>query len=276
MTKDAMIDNRVKLEIRDEIAFVTLCRPEKLNALDMAMFDAIVKSAKRIRKDKSIRAVILSGEGKAFCSGLDVKSMFKNPVAALKLLIKPGTKISNLAQDVSLVWRELQIPVIAVTHGKCWGGGFQIALGADFRYSTESCTFSIMESRWGLIPDMAGSIALRELTSIDIAKELAMTAKVFDGNEAKSLGLVTHVCDDPMASALAFAEQLKQKSPDAIASTKLLFNKAWLSTVRQALHWETKLQRKLIGRFNQRTAIQRHQQQSAKDRQELTPFKQRS
>lgn len=276
MTQHELIDKRVKFEIRDEIAHVTLSRPDKLNALDMPMFEAIVKAAKRIRKDKTIRAVILSGEGKAFCSGLDVKSMFKNPVAALKLLIKPGTKISNLAQDVSYVWRELPVPVIAVTHGKCWGGGFQIALGADFRYSTADCEFSIMESRWGLIPDMAGTIALRELTRIDVAKELAMTARIFDGNEAKTFGLVSHVCEDPMASALAFAEQLKQKSPDAIASTKQLFNKTWLSTVRQALQWETRLQKKLICRFNQRTAIQRHSQQSKDPKARLTPFKLRN
>ena len=274
MTDTSIILDRVKLEIKDEIAYVTLARSDKLNALDMPMFEAIVKASKTIRKDKQIRAVILSGEGNAFCSGLDIKSMFKNPIAAVKLLVKPGTKISNLAQDVSYVWRELPIPVIAVTHGKCWGGGFQIALGADFRYSTADCEFSIMEAKWGLIPDMAGTIALRELISIDVAKELTMTAKVFDGNEAKTLGLVTHVTKDPMASAIAFAEELKQKSPDAISSAKLLFNKTWLSTVRQALGWETKLQRKLIGRFNQRTSIQRNSGQQKSDA--LPSYKPRS
>lgn len=249
------IQDRVSIDIKGDIAFVTLNRPEKLNALDIPMFEAIAKAAKTLKKNKSIRAVILSGEGKAFCSGLDVKSMFKSPVAIAKLLLKPGTKASNLAQDVSCLWREVPVPVIAVTHGKCWGGGFQIALGADFRYSTPDCEFSIMESRWGLIPDMAGSIALRELAPIDLVKELAMTARIFNGNEAKAMNLVTHVHKQPMEQAIAFAESLKQRSPDAIASTKLLFNKSWLSTIRQALHWETKLQRRLIGRHNQRAAI---------------------
>jgi enoyl-CoA hydratase/carnithine racemase len=246
---------RIAVEIKDQIAFVKLNRADKLNALDMPMFEAIVKTTKQLKKNKDIRAIILSGEGTAFCSGLDVKSMFKNPLAAVKLLIKPGARVSNLAQDVSFLWRDIPVPVIAVTHGKCWGGGFQIALGADFRYTTPDCEFSIMESRWGLIPDMGGTITLRELASIDIIKELAMTARIFKGDEAKQLGLVTHVFDDPMAEAIKFAEEIKLRSPDAIANTKLLFNKTWLSTIRQALNWETKLQKRLIGRYNQRAAI---------------------
>ena len=249
------IQDRVEIRIDDQIAFVTLSRQDKLNALDMPMFEAIAKAAKKLRKNKSIRAIILSGEGSAFCSGLDVRNMFKNPLFAVKLLVKPGTKISNLAQDVSYLWRDIPVPVIAVTHGKCWGGGFQIALGADFRYSTPECEFSIMESRWGLIPDMGGTLTLRELAQIDIIKELAMTARVFNGEEAKEFGLVTHVYKDPMAEAISFANEIKKRSPDAIASTKLLFNKTWLSSIKQALNWETKLQRKLIGRHNQRAAI---------------------
>jgi len=247
--------DRISVEVKNQIAFVKLNRADKLNALDMQMFEAIVKATKQLKKNKEIRAIILSGDGAAFCSGLDVKSMFKNPLVAVKLLVKPGTKVSNLAQDVSYLWRDIPVPVIAVTHGKCWGGGFQIALGADFRYTTPDCEFSIMESRWGLIPDMGGTITLRELANIDIIKELAMTARIFNGEEAKQLGLVTHVYDDPMDEAIKFAEQIKQRSPDAIASTKLLFNKTWLSTIKQALNWETKLQRKLIGRYNQRAAI---------------------
>jgi enoyl-CoA hydratase/carnithine racemase len=263
---------RIALEIKDQIAFVTLNRADKLNALDMPMFEAIVNTTKQLKKDKAIRAIILSGDGPAFCSGLDVKSMFKNPLTAVKLLIKPGARASNLAQDVSFLWRDVPVPVIAVTHGKCWGGGFQIALGADFRYSTPDCEFSIMESRWGLIPDMAGTIALRELASIDVIKELAMTARIFKGDEAKQLGLVTHVFDDPMTEAIKFVDEIKKRSPDAIANTKLLFNKTWLSTIRQALNWETKLQKRLIGRYNQRAAIS----QGTAKKGEAKPFKQRA
>jgi len=270
MPNPEKIQNRVTIDIKDQIAFIALARPEKLNALDMDMFEAIVKTTKIIKKNKEIRAVILSGEGAAFCSGIDVKSMFNNPLVALKLLIKPGTKASNLAQDVSILWRNLPVPVIAVTHGKCWGGGFQIALGADFRYSTPDCEFSIMESRWGLIPDMGGTVSLRELAQLDIIKELAMTARIFKGTEAKQFGLVTHVHNNPMEEAIKFAEEIKLRSPDAIASTKLLFNKTWLSSIKQALNWETKLQRKLIGRFNQRTAIK-----NGSKKQQAVEFKNR-
>ena len=266
------LPSRVSLEIKDQIAYVQLNRADKLNALDMPMFEAIVKTAKQLKRNKNIRAIILSGNGAAFCSGLDVKSMFKNPLAAVKLLVKPGARISNLAQDVSYLWRDIPVPVIAVTHGKCWGGGFQIALGADFRYTTPDCEFSIMESRWGLIPDMGGTITLRELASIDIIKELAMTARIFKGDEAKELGLVTHVYNDPMAEAIKFSEKIKQRSPDAIANTKLLFNKTWLSTIKQALHWETKLQKRLIGRYNQRAAIS----QGTAKKEQAKPFKQRA
>lgn len=246
---------RVTLTIENNIALVTLNRPDKLNALDIAMFDAIVSTIKTLRKDRSVRAVIVRGEGRAFCSGLDVKSVLRSPLLAAKLLIKPGRKISNLAQDVGYLWRDLPVPVIAVTHGKCWGGGFQIALGADFRYSTPDCTFSIMEMKWGLIPDMSGSITLRELIPIDIAKELTMTARVFDGREAKSLGLVTQVHDDPLAAAFAFAETLKTRSPDAIGFVKKLFQNTWTADDKTALKWETRLQSKLLGRWNQRAAV---------------------
>ena len=254
---------RVTLTIKDHIAYVTLSRADKLNALDYQMFQGISAAAKRLKKNKTVRAVILSGDGDAFCSGLDVKSMLSNPVAAVKLLIKPGRKASNLAQDVSILWRELPIPVIAVTHGKCWGGGFQIALGADFRYSTPDCEFAIMEAKWGLIPDMGGSVTLRELGRIDVVKELAMTARVIDAREALQLGLITHVHDDPMLAAESFAAEIATRSPDAIAACKTLFNESWTSTLRQALNWETKLQRKIIGRFNQRAAVSRSKGESS-------------
>ncbi len=249
------MSERVTLEITDNIAVVTLNRPDKLNALDMAMFEGLAKTAKIVMKNRDVRAVILRGEGDAFCSGLDVKSIMKSPLSALKLLIKPGRKISNLAQDAGYLWRQLAVPVIAVTQGKCWGGGFQIALGADFRYTTPDCQFSIMEMKWGLIPDMSGSITLRELVSIDVAKELTMTARIFDGKEAKALGLVTRVTETPFDDAIKFAKEISKRSPDAIANTKTLFNETWVADEKTALKWETKLQKQLIGRWNQRAAI---------------------
>lgn len=251
-------DERVQISIEDGIAIVTLNRPEKYNGLDMPMFNAITDAAKSLKKDRSVRAIILNGSGEAFCSGLDVKTVSKNPVNFLKLLFKPGRKISNLAQDVGYLWRGVPAPVIVVTHGYCFGGGFQIALGADFRFSTADCEFSIMESKWGLIPDMSLAVTLRELISIDLAKELTMTARRFSGTEAREMGLVSRVCDDPMAEALAFARELAERSPDAVAASKLLFNKTWSATDKDALDWETRLQKKVLGRANQRIAIARN------------------
>lgn len=265
-------NQRVLLDIQQGIATVTLNRPEKYNGLDMAMFDAIAQVARKLKKDRSVRVIILKGAGEAFCSGLDVGKVMKNPVNFVKLLIKPGRKISNLAQDMGYLWRQVPAPVIAVTHGYCFGGGFQIALGADFRFSTPNCEFSIMESKWGLIPDMSLAVTLRELISIDLAKELTMTARRFSGEEAKAMGLVSRVCDDPLAQAQAFAEELAQRSPDAVAASKLLFNRTWSAPDKTALDWETRLQKKVIGRANQRTAIARNTGKPEQEYQERRDF----
>ena len=263
---------RVLITIEDGIAIVTLNRPDKYNGLDMPMFEAITRAAKTLKKDRSVRAIILNGAGDAFCSGLDVKTVSKNPVNFLKLLVKPGRRISNLAQDVGYLWRDVPAPVIAVTHGYCFGGGFQIALGADFRFSTTDCTFSIMESKWGLIPDMSLTVTLRELVPIDLAKELTMTARRFDGTEAKAMGLVSRVSDDPMAEAMNFARELAERSPDAVAASKLLFNRSWNATDRTALDWETKLQKKVLGRANQRIAVARNSGSPDKPYQDRRDF----
>lgn len=250
--------DRVLLEIRHDIAYVTLNRPDKYNGLDMDLFHGLSRVARQLKKDRSLRAVILQGAGPAFCSGLDVKSVSANPLNFARLLVRPGRRISNLAQDVGYLWRQVPAPVIAVTHGVCFGGGLQIALGADFRYSTPDCRFSIMEAKWGLIPDMSLTVTLSELMPIDQAKALTMTARQFDGHEALSLGVVTRVCEDPLAEAEAFVETLKEKSPDAVAATKLLFNQAWQADDKTALGLESSLQKKILGRANQRIALARN------------------
>ena len=266
------MSDRVLLEIQDGIAVVTLNRPDKYNGLDMPMFEAITRVGKQLKKDRHVRAIILRGAGEAFSTGLDVKSVTSNPLNFAKLLIKPGFKISNLAQDVAYIWRQVPAPVIAVTHGYCFGGAFQIALGADFRYTTADCEFSIMESKWGLIPDMSLTTTLPELMPIDRAKELTMTARRFNGEEAKTMNLVTEVCEDPMEDALVFAEMIKGRSPDAVAAAKLLFNHAWRADDKTALDWETKLQKKVIGRYNQRAAVSQNTSKEGKPFQDRRGF----
>ena len=183
------MEKRVTLEIDNDIAYVTLNRPDKYNGIDMDMFHGITKIAQQLKKDCSVRAVILQGAGKVFCSGLDVKSVSSNPINFGRLLVKPGRKISNLAQDVGYLWREVPAPVIAVTHGVCYGGGLQIALGADFRYSTPDCEFSIMEAKWGLIPDLGGTWRLPRLIGLGRATEMTLSARQVDAEEALAMGL---------------------------------------------------------------------------------------
>lgn len=247
--------NRVTLETHDHIAYVTLDRADKYNGLDFAMMEGLVDAANAIGKDKQLRAVILQGSGPAFCAGLDFSTVLKQPVKLLRSFTKYGIKKTNLFQQVCWCWRELPIPVIAVLHGYCYGGGMQIALAADFRIATADCEMSIMEIKWGLIPDMTGSVTLRELVPLDVAKELTMTGRVFHGEEAKQLNLVTRVAQDPMAEAINLADALKSRSPDAISAAKSLFQQTWNAPESQAFDVESKLQFKLLRSKNQRRAM---------------------
>eukprot|EP00538_Stauroneis_constricta_P001134 CAMPEP_0119545958 /NCGR_PEP_ID=MMETSP1352-20130426/559_1 /TAXON_ID=265584 /ORGANISM="Stauroneis constricta, Strain CCMP1120" /LENGTH=299 /DNA_ID=CAMNT_0007590589 /DNA_START=196 /DNA_END=1095 /DNA_ORIENTATION=- len=266
-TTEATTSSRVSTSVDESTGIVTVAlnRPEKLNALDLPMFESIAQTAKDLRSDRSIRAVILKGNGRAFSSGLDVKSLMKKPQnlsATLdKLLDRPsgygveGNEIGNLAQDVSYLWRELPVPVICAVHGACFGGGLQIALGADMRYATPDSQMSIMEGKWGLIPDMAITVALREIMSIDHAKELTYTGRIVSGDEALRLGLITRVCEDPVEEAMNVAKAIAQKSPDAVASSKRMYQATWRNqTDKECLELESKLQKKLLVSWNQMAA----------------------
>jgi enoyl-CoA hydratase/carnithine racemase len=255
------MNNRVKLSIEKNIAYVLLARPEKLNAIDMAMFIAIDKVIKQLKKNRTIRAVVLTAEGDNFCSGLDVKSVFSSPIYALRLLFKLFPWQANLAQRVSTGWREIPVPVIAVIKGKCWGGGLQIAMGADFVIAQPDAEFSIMEGRWGLIPDMGGTLAFREKISLAAVKELAMTAKVISGIEAHRLGLVSHIDNEPEKTAQSLIASFISQSPDSIAGCKKLYNKSWWSSAGMALFRESWYQLKVIIGHNSR--IKRYNQLNA-------------
>jgi enoyl-CoA hydratase/carnithine racemase len=241
--------------VGDGIVHVELNRGEKMNALDMNMFDELTEVASKLSKERGLRAVVLSGKGKSFCAGLDVKKMAMNsPLDTMEKLLKrpAGHPWSNLAQDMGYLWRQIPVPVICAVHGVCYGGGLQIALGADFRIAGSECKFSIMESKWGLIPDMSGSITLRELVRIDVAKELTMTGRVFLADEALRLGIVTRITqENPVEVALKLAQELSQRSPDALAASKRLFQESWVAPEEECLALETDLQRKLLPSWNQ-------------------------
>ncbi len=245
---------RVSVDIAGPVATVSMTRPEKLNALDFAMFDGLVDAAHRLRGNPAVRAVVLRGEGPAFSSGLDFASVGKQPARMFLSFLTYPWRETNRFQEVAWAWRQLPMPVIAVLHGRCYGGGLQIALGADFRIATPDCELSVMEAKWGLIPDMTGSVTLSELVGLDVAKRLAMTGEIIDGNRGLELGLVSEVSDDPELRARAFAAELAERSPDAIAATKRLLNRNRHLAPRAAFGVERRLQLKLLRGVNHKIA----------------------
>ncbi|MFP9133788.1 crotonase/enoyl-CoA hydratase family protein [Shewanella algae] len=239
----------LSLEWQQQLAIVSLNRPDKLNAINYTMFSELKAMARHLHRQRHLRAVILRGEGGQFSSGLDIKSVANSPWQALKLLFKllPGN--ANLAQQVSVTWRELPVPVIAVLDGRCYGGGLQIALGADFRIAANDAELSIMEAKWGLVPDMGGLVSLREILAKDQALKLSMTAELIPASKALDLGLVTECCSDPLARAKELAAELNERSPDALAAIKLSINRSWNGSRRRLLARESWSQvRLLLGR----------------------------
>ena len=217
----------VTTQITDGIAQVRLNRPEKLNALTLDLLDELVAAARALRRDKTLRAVVIAGEGDSFCAGLDFASVLKRPGKMWATFTPRPWRGTNVFQEAPWAWRRLPVPVIAAVSGHCLGGGVQIALAADFRFAAPDSTWSVLEGKWGLIPDMSGIQALKELVGIDTAKRLTMTAAMLSGKEAHELGLVTELAPDPIAAATAFAHELSTKSPDALAAAKRLFNSTW-------------------------------------------------
>jgi enoyl-CoA hydratase/carnithine racemase len=245
------MSQRVAIEVADHVALVTLNRPEKHNALDGAMFDGVVEAAGEVAQMPDVRAVVLHGAGPSFCSGLDISAMGSLD----DLLARADGQRANLAQRTSTGWIDVPAPVIAAVHGNCFGGGLQIALGADIRIAAPDARMSVMESKWGLVPDMGITSTLPRLVRIDIAKELTYTGRVVSGTEAVALGLVTSVSEDPLASAMQLAREIAGRSPDAVRAAKKLYDTAWHAPVEEGLKLETELQVSLIGSPNQIEAV---------------------
>jgi enoyl-CoA hydratase/carnithine racemase len=248
------IETRVTMTVDGGVADVRLNRPEKMNALDPDMFEALARTGDRIRADGSVRAVVLSGEGRGFCAGLDFKSFVSQGERPDLLSQVPGS-LANRAQRAAWVWQEVPVPVIAAIHGVAFGGGLQIALAADLRFAAFDAELSIMEIKWGLVPDMTGTQTLRRLVRLDVAKELTFTGRIVGGREAEALGLVTRACDGPRARALEVARGIAEKSPDAVRAAKALLNASGVVGVEEGLRFEAELQRNLLGSPNQIEAV---------------------
>ena len=209
----------LRIEKNNGIATVYLNRPEKRNAMSFALLQALVDTAKKIKKDRSIRCVILTGEASVFSAGIDLADLNnpRNRAYAAWELIQPG---QSLFQKAFLIWQELPVPVIAAIEGYCFGAGMQLALAADIRIAHPKTQMSIMETRWGLVPDMGLTRSIKGVIGIDLAKELSLTARIFDGNYAKEIGIVTHLDEQPLVKAQYLAEEMLQRSPDALAAVK--------------------------------------------------------
>ena len=250
-----MSDERVQIQVADHVAVVTLNRPEKHNALDLPMFDAITAAAVRLQNEPGVRAVVLHGEGKSFCSGLDFMAIAAAGENGSSLTAPLDQPSPNYFQRAAYEWIRVPVPVIAAIHGNCFGGGLQIALAADIRVCAADAKLSVMETKWGLIPDMAITRTLTRLTGIDVAKELTYTARIIEGTQARELGLVTRISEDPLGDASALAAEIATKSPDAIRAAKRLFDQAWTGTPEETLGLEASLQRELVGAPNQIAAV---------------------
>lgn len=253
-------DQRVSITIADGVADVRLARADKMNALDDPMFEAIIAAGERLKKERGVRAVVLSGEGRAFCAGLDTSRFGKMADGSARSgvidrLIQRRSGPANMPQYAVWVWREVPVPVIAAVHGVAFGGGFQLMLSADMRYIAPDTRLSIMEAKWGLIPDMCGMQLMRHLVRDDIARELTYSARVFSGAEARDYGFATRTPADPYAEALATAREIASKSPDAIRAAKRLFTAATAAGEVEMLMAESVEQEKLIGSANQRESI---------------------
>ncbi|WP_300378935.1 crotonase/enoyl-CoA hydratase family protein [Henriciella sp.] len=256
------MSERIQVTKSNGVADVKLVRSDKMNALDDAMFSALIETSEALAKDRSVRCVVLSGEGRAFCAGLDMGNFGK--MAEGGSSGSPGGRsplaerthgIANRAQQAVWGWHDLPVPVIAAVHGVALGGGFQVMLGSDIRIVHPETKLSVMEIKWGLVPDMAGTAIMKHLCRDDILRELTYTGRIFSGADAQSYGFATEVSDKPYERAMELATTIASKNPDAIRANKKIFNSVRQMSDGDALMQESVLQDEIIGSKNQIEAV---------------------
>lgn len=249
------MNDRVNVSFDNGIAQVRLSRGNKHNALDLPMFESLIATGKQLAERKDLRAVVLYGDGPSFCSGLDYPSFMAAGTDIGKKLFGGDHDGANNAQMTALVWRKVPVPVICAIHGNCFGGGLQIAAGADIRIATPDAKLSIMEIKWGLIPDMGISVALAHQIGVDNVKELTFTGRIISGEDAATIGLVTRIAADPLTAARELATEIACKSPDAIRGAKRLFDSNWSVDHKTSLALEAELQKSMFASPNQGEAV---------------------
>lgn len=245
---------RVTVEIHEGVAQVILNRPDKYNAMDLPMFRAIVAAGRSLAERRDVRVVVLHGKGPSFCSGLDVQGVMAGGPKTMSEMIDHKVGPANLVQQAAWVWRELPQPVIAALHGHVYGGGFQLALGADIRLISPTAKVSVLEIVWGLIPDMGITQTLLPWVRRDVLKELTFTGRTISGIESVELGLMTRVEGDPLKAALALAEEIVDRNPHAVQAAKKLYDTAASMDPHASFALELELQRGVLGSPNQMEA----------------------
>ena len=251
-----LMTESLKISRDGHVAIVTLNRPEKHNAVNLELFAALAEAGASLGADKTVRAIVIKGEGPSFCAGIDLSVFQQGDVSQLASRMQPvANSPANFFQRAAYIWREIPTPVICAMHGAAYGAGLQIALGADLRYASSGCQLSVMEIKWGIIPDMAISKTLLRILPADKAKELAWTGRVFGAEEALDLGVVSALHDDPQAAALDTAHAIAARSPDAVRAIKRLFDESVEMSVEKALGLEAQLQAGLLGGPQQTEAV---------------------
>ncbi|MDG2449702.1 MAG: crotonase/enoyl-CoA hydratase family protein [Saprospiraceae bacterium] len=251
------MQNRVTVTISNHIADVRLNRPDKMNALDQEMFNALVEAGEAVGSNPTVRCVVLSGEGRAFCAGMDTSNF--NPNSKGGILNEPIPSrthgVANIFQKVAWIWREIPVPVIAAVHGVAIGGGLNIMSGADIKFITADTKLSIMELKWGMIPDMAGSQLWKHTVRDDIIRELTYTHRIFSGEDAVKYGFATHISESPYDDAMKIAREIAAKNPSAVIKAKKVINEAPYLNAADGLMMESIEQSEITGRKNQIEAV---------------------
>lgn len=251
-----MTENRVTITMGENgVAEVRLNRPDKMNALDPAMFDALVSTGDSLLRMPGLRAVVLTGEGRAFCAGLDLGSFAAGGSDPTRDLAIRTHGNANRAQEAAMTWRKCPVPVIAAVHGVCFGGGLQIASGADIRVVAPDARMAIMEMRWGLVPDMGGYALWRGLVRGDLLRDLVYSNREFSGTEALELGLATFLETDPLGRAHAIAAEIASRNPESVRASKRLFDVMDDEDTDAILLAESHAQQAVIRRPNQIEAV---------------------
>lgn len=245
---------RVITTIENHVAHVRLARPEKMNAIDMAMFAGLVSAGEELAQNDDVRAVVLSGDGRGFCAGIDVSVLGGVGEKVQDITVRTHEDC-NIFQRAVMIWRDLKVPVIAAVHGVAFGGGFQIALGADIRIVHPETKLSVMEIKWGICPDMGGTYLMGKLAREDIVRELTYTGRIFLGDEAKTMGFATHVSDDPINAAMVLADEIASKSPSAIIACKALISASHANSRQEQLLQEAISQKDLLKGANHKEAV---------------------